>query len=85
MFNDGMILPYFIIEHIEKSKLNFMYTNSAPFITKKTDICCNCIYSAVYVVYLAHIVGHYTDFFYVGRQHSARRHLNLPSVRVRAF
>ena len=40
-----------------------MYTKSAPFIAKKTEICGNCIYSAVFVVYLAHIVGHYTDFF----------------------
>jgi len=45
MFNEGMILPYFLIEHIEKYKLNFMYTKSAPFIAKKTEICDNCIYS----------------------------------------
>jgi len=85
MFNESMISPYFLIEHIEKYKLNFMYTKSAPFIAKKTEICGDCIYSAVFVVYLDHIVGHYTDFFYVGRQHTARRHLNLHSVRVRSF
>jgi hypothetical protein len=80
-----MISPYFLIEHIEKYKLNFTYTKSAPFIAKKTEICGKCIYSDVFVVYLAHIVDHYTVLFYVGRQHSAGRHLNLPSVRVRAF
>jgi len=84
MFNEG-ISPYFLIEHIEKYKLNFMYTKSALFIAERTEICSNCIYSAVSLVYLAHIVGYSTDFLYVDRQHSARRHLNLPSVRVRPF
>jgi len=62
VFNEGMRSPYFLFEHTEKYKLNFMYTKSAPFVAKKTEICGNCVYSAGFVFYLAHIVGHYTDF-----------------------
>jgi hypothetical protein len=39
-----------------------MYTKSVPFIAKKTEICGNCIYSAVFVVYLVQIFGQNTDF-----------------------
>jgi len=46
MFNEG-ISPYFLIEHIEKYKLNFMYTKSVPFIAKKSEMCGNYLFCRV--------------------------------------